>query len=521
MKRFLAFTLCLAALLLASCKKEPFLTLSGPASVELSADGGSGTISFTGNNDWTASSSDSWVTVSPSSGTASDGPVTVTVKAAANTTFEDRSATVTIRSEGLTQSVTVRQSANLGVVVPTKSYPIASDARTIDVEVQANVEYSVSVSDSWIKQAGTKGLTSKTLSFAVEANGTYDARSATITIKPQSGEAQAISVTQAQKDALLVSNASYSMPYGGGEIDVKVESNVEFEVKSGVDWIQYVQTKGLSTSTVVLKVSENGTYKAREGKVTLAQKGGSLTKTVTVKQAGRVAVTGVTLNKTSLKLMVGETVTLKATVKPDNATDKSVTWSSDKTKVAKVDKNGKVTAVAGGTATITAKAGSKTATCKVTVDNKVVQVGEVTPIPAEGGEYELDIQYASDDFTVAVEKSAESWLIFYSTKALTKGKLVFGAAENQLPSSRSAKVTIKDNKGKASPVTVTLTQDPYEMVVKSRDLLMELYAALYYVELNVLFCVFLLGYSCFAFTHDVVQAGGEGSQVFKDTAQFH
>ena len=67
MKRFLAFTLCLAALLLASCKKEPYLTLSGPASVELSADGGSGTISFTGNNDWTASSSDSWVTVSPSS----------------------------------------------------------------------------------------------------------------------------------------------------------------------------------------------------------------------------------------------------------------------------------------------------------------------------------------------------------------------------------------------------------------------------------------------------------------------
>ena len=282
MKRFLAFTLCLAALLLASCKKEPYLTLSGPASVELSADGGSGTISFTGNNDWTASSSDSWVTVSPSSGTASDGPVTVTVRAAANTTFEDRSATVTIRSEGLTQSVTVRQSANLGVVVPTKSYQIASDARTIDVEVQANVDYSVSVSDSWIKQAGTKGLTSKTLTFSVEANGTYDARSATITIKPQSGEAQAISVTQAQKDALLVSKATYSMPYGGGEVEVKVESNVEFEVKSGVDWIEYLDTKALNTSTVRLKVAENKTYKVREGKVTLAQKGGSLTKTVTI-----------------------------------------------------------------------------------------------------------------------------------------------------------------------------------------------------------------------------------------------
>ena len=477
MKRFLAFTLCLAALLLASCKKEPYLTLSGPASVELSADGGSGTISFTGNNDWTASSSDSWVTVSPSSGTASDGPVTVTVKAAANTTYEERSAMVTIRSEGLTQSVTVRQSANLGVVVPTKSYQIASDARTIDVEVQANVEYSVSVSDSWIKQTGTKALTSRTLTFSVEANGTYDARSATITIKPQSGEAQAISVTQAQKDALLVSNATYSMPYGGGEVEVKVESNVEFEVKSAVDWIQYVETKGLGTSTVRLKVTENQTYNAREGKVTLTQKGGSLTKTVTVNQAGRVAVTGVTLNKSSLGLLLGETETLTATVKPDDATDKSVTWSSSNTNVATVDQSGEVTAVAEGTAKITANAGDKTATCSVTVDGSVVKAGEGTPIPPEGGEYELDIQYASNNFAVEIEKSAD-WIQYVQTKALTKGAIVLFAQENEVPSARSAKVTIKDKDGKASPVTVTVTQDAYETATKAYDILMEFYNAM-------------------------------------------
>ena len=477
MKRFLAFTLCLAALLLASCKKEPYLTLSGPASVELSADGGSGTISFTGNNDWTASSSDSWVTVSPSSGTASDGPVTVTVKAAANTTYEDRSATVTIRSEGLTQSVTVRQSANLGVVVPTKSYQIASDARTIDVEVQANVDYSVSVSDSWIKQAGTKGLTSKTLSFAVEANGTYDARSATITNKPQSGEAQAISVTQAQKDALLVSKASYSMPYGGGEVEVKVESNVEFEVKSGADWIQYVETKGLSASTVRLKVSENKTYKAREGKVTLTQKGGSLTKTVTVKQAGRVAVTGVSLNKGSLSLEVGETATLKATVKPDNATDKSVTWSSSNKKVATVDKSGKVTAVAEGTAKITAKAGDKTATCTVTVENKVLKVGDPTVIPAEGGTFEVDIQY-NTEYTVEVEKSAQSWITYVQTKALSSGKLQFSFAANESTSSRTGKVTIKDKSGKADPVTITFKQEDNKVLFEQeRSALIALYKA--------------------------------------------
>ena len=369
MKRILVFSLCAATLLLAGCKKEPFLTLSSPASLDVNVDGGSGSITFTSNTDWTASSSESWVSLSPSSGTASDGPITVTVKCNANTTYEDRGAVVTIRGEGLTQSVTVRQPANLGLILPNKSYDLASDARTIDVEVQANVDYTVSVSEKWIKQTGTKGLKSKTLSFSVEENSTYDARSATITVKPQTPgvQEQVISVKQAQKDALIVKDSSYNMPYGGGEVDVKVESNVSFEVKSGADWIQYVQTKALSSSTVVLKVAENTTFKAREGKVEIAQKGGSLSHTVTIKQAGRVAVTGVTLNKSSLELQVGASETLVATVKPDNATDKSVSWNSDKPAVATVDAGGKVTAVAEGTATVTAKAGDKSAACTVSV----------------------------------------------------------------------------------------------------------------------------------------------------------
>ena len=79
-----------------------------------------------------------------------------------------------------------------------------------------------------------------------------------------------------------------------------------------------------------------------------------------------VAVESVTLNKTELTLEVGGEETLTATVAPDDATDKAVTWSSDNTAIATVE-NGKVTAIAAGTATITAKAGDKTDTCSVTV----------------------------------------------------------------------------------------------------------------------------------------------------------
>ena len=86
-----------------------------------------------------------------------------------------------------------------------------------------------------------------------------------------------------------------------------------------------------------------------------------------------IAVTGVTLDNTSLTLLLGGSATLIATVSPGNATNKTVTWSSSNASVASVDGNGKVTAVKIGSATITATAGGQSATCEVTVE----------PVPVE------------------------------------------------------------------------------------------------------------------------------------------
>ena len=82
-----------------------------------------------------------------------------------------------------------------------------------------------------------------------------------------------------------------------------------------------------------------------------------------------IPVTGVSLNKSSLTLNEGETETLTATIAPSNASNQSVTWSSNKTSVATVDSTGKVTAKAAGSAniTVTTADGGKTATCTVTV----------------------------------------------------------------------------------------------------------------------------------------------------------
>jgi hypothetical protein len=90
---------------------------------------------------------------------------------------------------------------------------------------------------------------------------------------------------------------------------------------------------------------------------------------------GKVAVTGVTLDKTALELEQGDIEELTATVQPADATNKAVSWSSSNQSVATVH-DGVVTAVAAGTATITVTTqnGGKTATCAVTVQETVTEV---------------------------------------------------------------------------------------------------------------------------------------------------
>lgn len=88
-----------------------------------------------------------------------------------------------------------------------------------------------------------------------------------------------------------------------------------------------------------------------------------------------IAVTGISLNKTSIQLVVGATETLSAKVTPDNATSPSISWDSSDKEVATVE-NGVVTAVAAGKATITATSSSFTAECEVEV--KTIEAESLT-----------------------------------------------------------------------------------------------------------------------------------------------
>ena len=100
-------------------------------------------------------------------------------------------------------------------------------------------------------------------------------------------------------------------------------------------------------------------------------------------QQGNIAVTGVSLNRTSTSILVGATETLFANVEPANATNQNVNWSSSNPAIATVSTGGLVTAVAAGTATITVTTadGGRTASANVTASATAVAVTGVS-IPA-------------------------------------------------------------------------------------------------------------------------------------------
>ena len=131
-----------------------------------------------------------------------------------------------------------------------------------------------------------------------------------------------------------------------------------------------------------------------------------------------VAVTGVTLDKSTAKLTEkGQTVDLTATVAPENATNKNVIFETSDEKVATVDGNGKVSAVANGKATITVTTedGEKTAACEVTVEIPNV------PVPApEELVNEVKNEIAAAEGRKESDYTEETWKVY--EKALNAAK---------------------------------------------------------------------------------------------------
>lgn len=268
------------------------------------------------------------------------------------TAVKEGNATITASAGGNSSTCTVKVSAK---VVPVTS--IALDKTSLSMKVGETETITATVNpDNATDKSVTWG--SSDVSVATVADGRVTAKKsgeATITAKSGSCIAECKVTITVSTETVTLDKTTLSLAVGES-VQLTATVKPDDATDKNVSWT--------SSDESVVKVDNGKVSALKFGKATITAKCGG--------KAAECAVTvtvptgSVTLDKTTLSLAVGESATLTAMVKPDDATDKTVIWTSSDESVAKVD-NGKVTAVKAGKATITAKCGGKTAECAVTV----------------------------------------------------------------------------------------------------------------------------------------------------------
>lgn len=238
----------------------------------------------------------------------------------------------------------------------------------------------------------------KTDIATVNENGLVTAKAAgtaNITVTTEDGSKTAtcaVTVTAKEEETVAVTGVSISDGNNteqstlqlNGTLTLRAVVDPENASNKNITWSVTDNKDDADVVTLNSTTDENITVIANavgEATITVTTADGSHTDTYKViVEAQNVEVTGVELEQTSLTLEEGATATLTAKVTPEDATDKTVTWTSSDESVATVDENGEVTAVKASETpvTITATAGEETATCTVTVTARTVAVQSVT-----------------------------------------------------------------------------------------------------------------------------------------------
>ncbi|MDD3034261.1 MAG: leucine-rich repeat protein [Bacteroidales bacterium] len=277
-----------------ACSKEgPDKPSGGDESLSLSVNtltsnskGAKTTFTITATGNWTISCTDSWCTVTPTSG---KGNATVNVEIAENPLIDTRSAKITVTSGSLKSEIGVTQSEKGAILLTGKSSSIDCLGGKISVELQSNISYDIIIPPDalWISYIGTKALTNNTVEFGIANNSLYTPRSAKVIFREKGGTlADTLTINQEEFYFVECQCSKVIAQRAGSTLDVEVISSVEidYSIIEGASWISMTNFDG-TKSAFTIKIPINTTDADRIGKVRFFRKGGgSLADTVVIKQ---------------------------------------------------------------------------------------------------------------------------------------------------------------------------------------------------------------------------------------------
>ena len=275
-----------AGLLALSCTKpmETVLSLSDLAANFEATGSLEKTVSVTSNYDWTVSCPETWVSISPASGT---GNGTFKITAAENKTFETRSATVTVKANDKTAQVKVSQLAlTPSILVSPATAEVEAAGGTVSVDITSNSPWTVSVpaNASWATPDVTSGEGNKKVTFTIAPNTDFEARSVDVTFTAQDKTA-AFKISQKAADPTLdVRPSTISVDAGGCPVELTVESNAPWTITVADEWITVEPASGQGDARVILTVAPTEIRTVRSADILFKETVGNTEKTVHVEQ---------------------------------------------------------------------------------------------------------------------------------------------------------------------------------------------------------------------------------------------
>ncbi|MDN0079267.1 BACON domain-containing carbohydrate-binding protein [Bacteroides gallinaceum] len=456
--------------------EEPVLLLSDEV-LNVGAEGGTVDVQVQSNVAYTyrAEAEYDWI-AEPASRAVSTHTIHLEVQP--NETYDSREARFIFTDETatLTDTLVVRQAAAGGLIVSASRVDLAAEDTGFSLELQTNVDYTVSIDADWLEQVTSRGLKTETLTFSCGQNYSTASREAVIRLDSEIGE-QEVKVVQAGRiedvgdhDFMNVSPPSLSLASDAASFTISVSTNVDYQVASNVDWITATVSGTTNASSVTFDVKANEGATAREGIITFTSSDGSMVRTVTVTQAGKeipqldISPAMFTLTSEEASIEVAVEANVKYTVSSSAvwlvSPVSGLTESNSLTFDVAANEE---TSVREATLTFTSEDGSITRTVTVTQAGKEAVSLNVSPASFDLSNEATSVNVSIETNTKYTVSSSAVWLVSPVSGLTESNSLTFDVAANEETSVREATLTFTSEDGSITR-TVTVTQAGKEAV---------------------------------------------------------
>lgn len=418
---------------------------------------GEQSVSFSVNANWTLSvasttSGITWCKASATSG--SKGTANVKFTVSENTDYEDRSVSVTIKAGTVSKTFTITQKGADALLVTTAKYEVPQEGGQIEVEVKANIDYQIEISEdanSWITESKSKSRAMKTTihKFEIALNEEAEKREGEITFK-SGDKVEVVNVYQAGGTILLLSQNEYTVSDAGDTISVDIKSNVEYGVQlPDVDWItDEASTRGMSSHTLKYIIAANEEYDTRSAEVIFYDKNSDLKDTLKVVQIQKDAII-VAKNEYTIDAVGGD-LKFEVNTNVDFEVSASVDWIKQNTESRALEAKPLNFTIAENTTDEAREGGITISSGELKQEIKVIQKAKTVfslsetefNIASEGGDIIVEVS-TNGEYTITLPEV--DWLKENESRATSTFTHTFTVIVNETYNAREAEITFTHN----------------------------------------------------------------------------